>query len=157
MRWTFLLNINDFLIIKAVHFFPHKEKSYQQSHVWEHHQWRNQFCFRTHLRCFKVQLTPCVKSTRATSALAGLQCSTPRKGVANRSWSPWQLIFLWQHKSAHQVYAILSTQTLITISSHRIWVLHPTRHKGGNHGNTSGTRQMERSGSGSLDSATRVS
>ncbi len=60
-------------------------------------QWRNHnFCFRNHLKCFKVKLTPCVKSTRATTTLAGLQFSTPRKDVTNRSRSMWQLIFIWQ-------------------------------------------------------------
>jgi hypothetical protein len=41
--------------------------------------WNQTFLFRNHLRCFKVKLTPCVKSTRETTTLAGLQFSTPRK------------------------------------------------------------------------------
>ncbi len=125
-------------------------------HVWEHVQWRNQkLCFRIHLRCFKVQLTPCVKSVRATTTLAGLQFLTPRKDVTNRSRSMWQLIFIWQAKSAHAVQTTLSTQTLI--SSRRIWVWDTTRRKDGKYGNTSGTRRMERSDSGSLDLTTRTS
>ncbi len=115
------------------------------------------FCFRNHLKCFKVKLTPCVKSTRATTTLAGLQCSTPRKDVTNRSRSMCQLIFIWQAKSAQAIQAKLSTQTIITISSHRTWVWDITRHQGGKYGNTSGTRRMERSDSGSLDSTTRAS
>ena len=64
-------------------------------HVWEHVQVRESHsCFRNHLRCFKVKLTPCVKSTRATTTVAGLQFSTPRKDVTNRSRSMWQLIFI---------------------------------------------------------------
>ena len=51
----------------------------------------------------------------------------------------------------------LSTQTIITISSHRTWVWDITRHQGGKSGNTSGTRRMEESDSGSLDSTTRAS
>ena len=47
----------------------------------------SQLCFRTHFRCFKVKLTPCVNSTRATTTLAGLQFLTPRKDVMNRSQS----------------------------------------------------------------------
>ena len=127
-------------------------------HVWEHvHVRESHICFRNHLRCFKVKLTPCVKSTRATTTLAGLQFSTPRKDVTNRSRSMWQLIFIWQAKSAQAIQANLSTQTIITISSHRTWVWDITRHQGGKYGNTSGTRQMERSDSGSLDSTTRAS
>ncbi len=61
----------------------------------------SQLCFRTHFRCFMVKLTPCVKSTRATKTLAGLQFLTPRKDVTNRSRSMWQLIFIWQAKSDH--------------------------------------------------------
>jgi hypothetical protein len=117
----------------------------------------SQLCFSTHFKCFKVKLTPCVKSTRATTTLAGLQCSTPRKDVTNRSRSMWQLNFIWQAKSAQAVQATLSTQTLITISSHRTWVWDITRRKDGKYGNTSGTRQTERSDSGSLDSTARAS
>ena len=62
-------------------------------------KWGNHtFCFRNHLRCFKVKLTPCVKSTRATTTLAGLQFSTPGKDVTNRSRSMWQLIFILASK-----------------------------------------------------------
>ena len=66
-------------------------------------KWRNHnnFCFRNHLKCFKVELTPCVKSTRATTTLAGLQFSTPRKDVTNRSQSTWQLIFIWQSEDSY--------------------------------------------------------
>jgi hypothetical protein len=68
-------------------------------HVCEHVQVReSHICFRNHLRCFKVKLTPCVKSTRATTTLAGLQFSTPRKDVTNRSRSMWQLIFILASK-----------------------------------------------------------
>ncbi len=115
------------------------------------------FCFRIHLRCFKVQHTPCVKSTRATSSLAGLQRLTSRKDVMKRSHLTWRLIFIWQTKSAHTVPATLSSQTLITISSHRIWVWDTTQRKGGKYGNTSGTWRTARSDSGSLDSTTRAS
>ncbi len=116
-----------------------------------------QFRFRNHLKCFKVQLTPCVKSMRATTTLAGLQFLTPGKDVTNRSHPKWQLLFIWQAKSAQTVQTILSTQTHINISSHRTWVWDITRHKGGKYGNTSDTRWMERSDSGSLDSTTRAS
>jgi len=127
-------------------------------HVWEHVQVReSHICFRNHLRCFKVELTPCVKSTRATTTLAGLQFSTPRKDVTNRSRSMWQLIFIWQAKSAQAIQANLSTQTVITISSHRTWVWDITRRQDGKYGNTSGTRRTERSDSGSLDSTARAS
>jgi len=80
-------------------------------------KWRNHnnFCFRNHLKCFKVKLTPCVKSTRATTTLAGLQFSTPRKDVTNRSRLMWQLIFIWQAKSAPTTQANSSTHALVTI------------------------------------------
>ncbi len=69
-------------------------------------KWGNHiFCFRNHLRCFKVKLTPCVKLTRATTTLAGLQFSTPRKDVTNRSRSMWQLISIWQAESAPAIQA----------------------------------------------------
>ncbi len=127
-------------------------------HVWEHVQVReSHICSRNHLRRFRVKLTPCVKSTRATTTLAGLQFSTPRKDVTNRSRLMLQLIFMWQAKSAQAIHAKLSTQTIITISSHRTWVWDITRHQGGKYGNTFGTRRMERSDSGSLDSTTRAS
>ena len=85
--------------------------------VWEHVQVKesHQFYFRNHLKCFKVELTPCVKSTRATTTLAGLQFSTPRKDVTNRSRSMWQLIFIWQAKSAQALQAISSTHALFAI------------------------------------------
>ncbi len=60
-------------------------------HVCEHAQVEESQFFRHHLKCFKVKLTPCVKTTRATTTLAGLQFSTPRKDVTNRSRSMWQL------------------------------------------------------------------
>ncbi len=127
-------------------------------HVWKHVQVReSNISFRNHLRCFKVKLTPCVKSTRATTTLAGLQFSTPTKDVTNRSRSMWQLIFIWQAKSAQTIQAMLSIQTLTTISSHRTWVWDITWHHGSKYGNTSGTRRMERSDSGSLDLTTRAS
>jgi hypothetical protein len=127
-------------------------------HVWEHVEvMESHICFRNHIRCFKVELTPRVKSTRATTTLAGLQFLTPRKDVMNRSWSMWQLIFIWQAKSAQAIQAKLSTQTIITISSHRIWVWDITRCQDGKYGNTSGTRRTERSDSGSLDSTMRAS
>ncbi len=77
-------------------------------HVCKHVQVREpHICFRNHLRCFKVKLTPSVKSTGATTTLAGLQFSTPRKDVTNRSRSMWQLIFIWQAKSAQAIQAKL--------------------------------------------------
>ena len=59
---------------------PHIACMFENMSKWGNHT----FCFRNHLRCFKVQLTPCVKSTRATTTLAGLQFSTPRKDVTNK-------------------------------------------------------------------------
>jgi hypothetical protein len=111
-------------------------------------KWGNHtFCFRNHLRCFKVQLTPCVKSTRATTTLAGLQFSTPRKDVTNRSRLMWQLIFIWQAKSAPTTQANSSTHALITIFSHRTWAWDITRHPDVRFGNTWSGR-MERLDSG---------
>ena len=90
---------------------PHIACMFENMSKWGNHT----FCFRNHLRCFKVQLTPCVKSTRATTTLAGLQFSTPGKDVTNRSRSMWQLIFIWQAKSAQAIQAISSTHALFAI------------------------------------------
>jgi hypothetical protein len=76
---------------------PHITCMFENMSKWGNHT----FCFRNHLRCFKVKLTPCVKSTRATTTLAGLQFSTPRKDVTNRSQSTWQLIFIWQSEDSY--------------------------------------------------------
>ena len=116
--------------------------------VWEHVQVKeSQNFFRHHLRCFKVTLKPCVKSTRATTALAGLQFSTPRKDVTNRSQSTWQLIFIWQSKSAQAIQAISSTHAIITIFSHRTWAWDLTRHPDVRFGNI-WSEKMERFDSG---------
>jgi hypothetical protein len=90
---------------------PHITCMFENMSKWGNHT----FCFRNHLRCFKVKLTPCVKSTRATTTLAGLQFSTPRKDVTNRSRLMWQLIFIWQAKSAPTTQANSSTHALVTI------------------------------------------
>ena len=90
---------------------PHITCMFENMSKWGNHT----LCFRNHLRCFKVKLTPCVKSTRATTTLAGLQFSTPGKDVTNRSRSMWQLIFIWQTKSAQAIQAISSTHALSAI------------------------------------------
>ena len=127
-----------------------------QLHVREHVQWRNQNLFQNSPQVFQGAAHTLCKINKS-NIIVGLQCSTPRKDVTNRSRSMWQLIFIWQPKSAQPVQATLSTQTLITISSHRIWVWDTTQRKGGKYGNTSGTWRTARSDSGSLDSTTRAS